>query len=148
MRWRGRQRGLATVEFALSVPLLLLLMLATAEFVRAFTQYATLASGVRNAVRHVAGKALMNSGVIAIDSTLVNEARNLVRFGNVAGTGAQRLSGLTANQITVTAPDTVNVRVTAQYTYRPLMGSIPAFGFGSDISTGFTFNVSSTLRAL
>ena len=48
-RWnRGRQRGVAIVEFVLTLPLLMLLLLATAEIGRALFQYNTLTKAVRD----------------------------------------------------------------------------------------------------
>ena len=52
---RHRQRGLAIVEFAIVLPLLLLLSLATTELGRALYQQDTLNKAVRDGARHLAG---------------------------------------------------------------------------------------------
>ena len=60
--WRGRrQRGTATVEFAIVLPLLLVLMFATAELGRLISQYNTLTQSVRDAVRYAAAAAAADS---------------------------------------------------------------------------------------
>lgn len=51
MRTPTPERGAAAVEFALVLPMLLLLMLGTMEFSRAFFEQATLASAAREAAR-------------------------------------------------------------------------------------------------
>jgi Flp pilus assembly protein TadG len=141
---------LAAVEFVLVTPVLLLLMLATAEFVRAWTQYSMLAHAVRDATRHVAGKAMFGStNTVVVTAGLLAEGRNLVMYGNTAGTGALRLPGLTAGQISVATQNTINVQITANYTYQPLVGAtLPMFGYGADPSTAFTFTISSTMAGL
>ena len=49
-----RQRGIATIEFAICAPILLLLMLATVEVGRMLIQYNTLNKAVRDDVaRHI-----------------------------------------------------------------------------------------------
>ncbi|MEO7775785.1 MAG: TadE/TadG family type IV pilus assembly protein, partial [Steroidobacteraceae bacterium] len=102
MNLRRRQTGLALVEFTLCVPVLLLVMCATAEVGRAFTHYSRLAHSVRDAVRHVAGLAIPNgTGVLNPSATTISQARNLAVFGNTAGTGTPVLPGLTVGQIIV-----------------------------------------------
>ncbi len=85
-----RQRGLAMVEFAISAPVILLLMFGTFEFGRLMTQYSALNDGVRNAARYMSGKALSGSGGGMLTgtqwSTLVTEGTNLAVFGNIVGT--------------------------------------------------------------
>lgn len=50
----GRDHGAAAVEFALVVPLLLLLVFGTVEFGRAYNAQITLQHAVREGVRHFA----------------------------------------------------------------------------------------------
>jgi len=49
--WKKRRRGQALVEFALVVPLLLLLVLGVVEFGRAWNVYQTLTDAARNGAR-------------------------------------------------------------------------------------------------
>ena len=150
---RQSQSGLAMVEFALSVPVLLLLMFATFEFGHFLIQYSTLNDAVRNASRYVAGKALEGTTDTLVTgatwSSLVTQGTNLAVFGNIAGTGAAVLPSLNAANITVTQ-DLVDryITVTAAYPYQSLFGAaIPTF-MGRSISTTFTLNISVTMSAL
>lgn len=80
------QRGVALVEFALVLPLLVLLAMITAEVGRALYQYNTLAKAVRDGARYLSVR------VASPDNT--SHAKNLVVFGNTAGTGNPLLPGL------------------------------------------------------
>jgi Flp pilus assembly protein TadG len=138
------------VEAAIALPLLLFLMLAAVELSRAFVQYTVLADSARNAARHVAESAMRGTQRIAISSTLITQARNLVVYGNEAGTGNAMLPGLTTTQITVSDAGNNNVLVTAVYPYQPLFGTrLPTFGAApASGNTTFNMNIAVTMRAL
>ena len=128
-RCRKKQRGIAAVEFAIAVPILLLLMLATAELGRAIYQYNTLAKAVRDGVRYLSSEALkgttgvMKQGAEWIDVS--DKAKNVVVFGNPAGTGNRVLPDLIASQVAATKEvDAIHVRVGVTYPYVPLFGNI------------------------
>jgi Flp pilus assembly protein TadG len=147
------QQGLAAVEATIVLPILLLLMLATAEFGRAFYQYNSLTKAVRDGARYLSENATDGiTGVIAdpLDTAAVTRTKNLVVYGNPAGTGDALLEGLGIEQVTITPVDVAHVEVRANYTYRPIFASgLPDFGFGSgSIGTNFTFQATSTMRAL
>jgi len=78
------QRGVALVEFALILPFLLLLSLITVEFGRAIWQYNTLTKSVRDAARYLS---------LQTPGTKMAQAKNLVVYGNLAGTGAPLARG-------------------------------------------------------
>jgi Flp pilus assembly protein TadG len=148
---RGAQRGVATVEFTIAVPLLLFLLLLIAEFGRAFIQYTVLSNSVRDAARFLAGRALLGTtGQVDISTTLRNQTRNLAVFGNTSGTGRAMLPSYTVNHVTVDEGAANNVTVTVQYPYQALLGqTLPTFGVG-DGSPSMVFNmrVVVTMRAL
>ena len=100
MHWLGRfrrdERGVQLVELAIVIPILLLLFAAVAEFGRYFYEYTTVAKSARLGARYLAAK--------AINSTTTNwqaNAKNLVVYGNTAGTGSPVLTGLTTANVTV-----------------------------------------------
>ncbi len=149
-----RQSGLAMVEFALSVPVLLLLMFASFEFGHFLIQYSTLNDTVRNASRYVAGKALGGTTDTLVTgaawSSLVTQGTNLAVYGNIAGTGTPVLPSLNAANVITVTPDSVDryITVTAAYPYQSLFGAaIPTF-MGGSLSTTFTLNISVTMSAL
>jgi Flp pilus assembly protein TadG len=146
-----RQRGIAAVEFAICLPLLLFLLLVTADLGRLLSQYDTLTKSTRDAARYIAAKAAAGSqGVLLINAGDVLAAENLAVYGNINGTGTPLLPGLKAGNFTIIDAGNLYVSVTAAYTYSPMLGSsIPTFGITSKpLSLGFTLNTIVTLRAL
>jgi Flp pilus assembly protein TadG len=148
--WSG-QRGLAAVEFAIALAVLMAVMLATAEFARAFSQYNTLTKTTRDGVRYLAGRALQGTtGTVEITASLETETKNLVVYGNAVGAGAPLLEALGADQVDVTgsaANGTVTVSV--DYPYQPMLGAVlPMFGVGADQSLAFNLRSTVVMRAL
>jgi Flp pilus assembly protein TadG len=147
----SRERGLATVEMAIALPLLIFLIFAVTEVGRAFVQYTVLANSVRNAARYLASTALLgSSGVISISDQLRLQAQNLAVYGNVNGAGSAKLPSYRTNQITVGSDASGNVSVTALYVYQPLFSGVVG-GPGmtdSPIATYFNMQIVVTMRAL
>jgi Flp pilus assembly protein TadG len=139
---RNRQRGVALVEFAFVLPLLLVLSLVSAELGRAVYRYNTTAKVVRDAVRYLS---------VQTPGTHVAEARNLIVYGNVAGTGPLLDSALTAAN--VPAPtwqtagsdpliNTVTIRVSG-YQFRPMITNM----FGARFAVIPFNDISATMRS-
>jgi len=149
-RYAASQHGLAAVEFALILPVLLILMLATAELGRAMHQYNTLTKMVFDGARYLSDNSTPGStDVIDVTSTVNNAARNLVVYGDTGGNGAPLLTGMTPADVTVSVVDATHVRVSAQYVYAPLLPVLPLFGLSPDdvvVPVGFQAVV--TMRAL
>ena len=149
-----KQRGIAMVEFAIAVPVLLLLMLVSAEAGRWLYQYNTLHKAVRDGVRYVADVAITGTtGVTDITTAKRDATRNVVVYGNPGGTGNPVLPGLTTGQITVTAVDALHVQVQigagTPYNYVPIFASgIPTFTGGGNIDFNIDMTASATMRAL
>jgi Flp pilus assembly protein TadG len=138
------------VEAVVAAPLLLFLILATAEVTNAFVDHNTLSKTVRNAARYLAGKAILGTtGNVLLTAQLLTETQNLAVYGNAAGTGSPVVSGLTASGVQVVDLGNNNIQVTASYPYTGLMGgALPAFGFGADINLSVTLQATVTMRAL
>jgi hypothetical protein len=154
---RTRQRGVVMIEFMITAPLLLLLMLALSEFGHALYQYNALTKSVRDGARYLSEIAMLGiTGSIVISPTDITETQNLVVYGNSAGNGTPLLPGLAPGQVTVSClgggtlcPGVEHVVVTAQYPYQSILGAVfPMLGFGTDRSLGLTLNTSVTMRAL
>jgi Flp pilus assembly protein TadG len=143
-------RGLATVEFAICIPLLLLLMLATAEVGRCFFQYNTLTKAVRDGARYaIVNASVGTTRIVNITAATRTAAQNLVVTGNRVGTGAPLLPGLTVNNVTVTDAGNGFVRVAAAYTYQPMLGAtLPTFGFRAPINLRIPMSATIVMRAL
>lgn len=102
------ERGVQLAELAIVLPLLVVMFAATAEFGRYFYAYTTLAKGAR-----------LGSRYLATACNKANEdtnAKNLVVFGNIAGTGSPILPGLDATKITIVRKDAAG---------NPMVGGVP-----------------------
>ncbi len=151
--WRNPiswQRGAVLAEMALVTPILLLLMLATAEVTRAFVDHNTLTKAVRNGARYVAANAYQGTtGVVFVGVALRAETQNLVVYGNIAGTGVPVLPGLTPADITIIDIGANNVRISAAHTISGLLGPVlRSFHGGSDINMVHNLEATVTMRAL
>ena len=139
----GRQQGFAIVELALVLVPLALLLAATADLSRAFYTFNTLTQAARNAARYLAL-------VDASNATKRAEARNLVLYGNPAGSGSKLVADLDTDDIEICTPqlcadhddedtgsgtmDLVSVRITG-YAYTSLFSLLlPATVDFHDIS--------------
>ena len=147
---RTRQAGTAALELAIALPVLLLLLVATAEVGRLLSQYDTLTKSVRDAARFLASNALGGTtGVVLITPQVQAQTQNLVVTGNINGSGSAILPGLVAANVTVTAVDSTHVSVSAAYPYQPLLGAtVPTFGIGSPISFSFPLTSTIVMRGL
>lgn len=147
---RKRQRGAVLAEMALVTPILLFMMLATAEVTRMFIDHNTLTKSVRNGVRHLSSNALFGStGTVFLSASLQAETRNLVVFGNEAGAGAPVLPGLTTADVNIIDAGSNNVSVTVSYAISGMLGAVlRSFHGGSDIPMVFTLEASTTMRSL
>ena len=144
------ERGTAIVEFAIVLPLLLFLLLATAEVGRLLSEYDTLNKAVRDAARYLAANALAGTtGVVGITPQVQTATINLVVTGNTAGSGSALLPGLAAGNVTVTGLANGYVSVAAAYTYVPMLGpTLPTFGVTAPMSLSVPLNATVVMRPL
>ena len=144
-----RQRGLALVEAAITLPFLLFVMLAASEFTFAFVQHTTLTKAARDGVRYAAEEAIDGTLTMNLNAALRDETRLLTVYGNKAGTGTPLVNGLTVNDVTVSDVGGNNVEVSVTFPYTGILGTVlPTFGYGSNISLLFSLSATVTMRAL
>ncbi len=126
---KTRQSGAAIVEFALILPLLLLLTMITTEFGRAIYQYSVIVKSMRGAARYLS---------VQTPNTHIAETKNMVVFGNTAGTGPALVTGITVSNVdaptwTTTGANplinTVTITVSG-YTFRAMFASVFGITFG------------------
>lgn len=146
------QRGLAAVETAITLPLMLFMLLAFTEFGNAIMQYNELTKGTRDGVRHLATYARDGTtGTTEISPALNKATRNLVVYGNIGGGGDPIIEGLDISHVTVQQIDTDHVRVEVDFPYNSLLGinAVPSFGVGDgEVSTLITLRSSVVMRVL
>ncbi|MDB5808460.1 MAG: TadZ/CpaE-like protein [Betaproteobacteria bacterium] len=139
---KRKQNGVALVEFALVLPFLLLMTFIVVEYSRALYQYNTLTKSVRDAARYLS---------VQSPGSNISQAKNLVVYGNPAGTGTPLTLGLTTAQVpnpvwtfAGAGPviNTVTVTITG-YRFVPIFASAFGVNFGN-----ITYNnISATMRA-
>lgn len=148
---KHNNQGVAAVELALILPLLLLLSFTVTEFGRALYEYNTLTKSVRDAVRYLS---VQNPTILTTDPGKVAIARNLVVYGSYtySNTSIPLAVGLNLQQVpnpvwqinASHAPpliNTVTIKVTG-YVFQPLVASIFGVNFGN-----ITFaDISATMR--
>lgn len=114
------ERGTHLVELAIVLPVLLLLLVITAEFGRYFHTYTTLAKATRSGARY-----LTTASANGSDD---GSARNLVVYGNTEGEGEPLVAGLSTTDVEIIReggnvdagmPEKVTVRIDG-YEYVPL----------------------------
>lgn len=138
---RDCERGSQLAELAIIMPLMLVLLGATAEFGRFFYTYSTLLKGTRAASRY-----LVSQPVGASDAA----ARNLVVYGNTAGTGTPLVSNLTTANVVIT-PNKVSAKTQTveiqNYIYVPIF-DLGKLTKSSTLSLGVNVGAKSTMRQL
>ena len=106
---------------------------------------------VRHSARYVSEHALNGTtGVVSLDTTTINRARNLAVYGNILGTGPRKLPNYQVSQVQVTDVGGDNVRVVATYPYQPMLGPLlPDFGLGSEpTALNFNMQIAVIMRAI
>lgn len=143
-RLRRDELGTQLVELAIVVPLLLMLVGATAEFGRFFYTYSTLSKATR------AGARYQISQPSGLNWT---QTKNLVVYGNTDGTGTPVVKGLTTANVQVTenrnaggALQTITVGISG-YGYQPVF-DLGKLTKNASLSLSVNVSPSSTMRQL
>ena len=161
------ESGAILVEFAIIVPLLLLLLVGITEFAFAFYNLNILNKSVQDAARYFANPELARNGAIdaAIDVSIatnnanITKTQNLVKYGSTV-TGTQLLpgtapaptifcaGGTVAQNIdnVVCAPSITHIRVTATYSHRFILGDVLNNFTSLGIGNSIMLNASSVQR--
>ena len=140
-RFRRDERGIQFVELAIVLPIFLLLFGAVGEFGRFFYEYNSVAKAARVGARY-----LTTSKVSATEDNMV---KNLVVYGNYAGTGSPVVSGLSTSNVVISRqggvpvlPETVTVQIVG-FKHQPIfdlgaMTRIPSLSLNIDVKPSVT----------
>lgn len=142
-----REHGMQTIELAIVLPVLLVLLGAAVEFGRFFYTYTTLTNAVRAGARH-ASKWQKDA------SWTIPETSNMVVYGDFSDTSkGPVLPGLTTGNVVVQANgasvndiDSVTVRI-VNYQYQPLFDVGKLTGI-SGLSLNINMNATVTMKQL
>ena len=140
-------RGVQLLELAIVLPILLLLFGAVAEFGRYFYEYTTVAKAARVGARYLASKSVVSG------TNYQAIAKNIVVYGNAAGTGSPVLPGLTTANVNVQyvggtagVPDLVKVSI-VNYKHQPVI-DLGKLLKNTSVSTNVDVKPSVTMRFL
>src|SRR5690349_14218104 len=146
-RFRRDDRGVQLIELAIVLPILLLLFGAVAEFGRYFYEYTTVAKAARVGARYLASKSVNSS------TNYEAQAKSLVVYGNIAGTGTPVLPGLSTANVqvqyvggTAGVPDLVKVSI-VNYQHQSIV-NLGALLNNAALSTDVYVQPSVTMRYL
>src|SRR4051794_35716215 len=119
-RFGRDSRGAVFAEAAIVLPVLLLVMSVGVELGRFFYTYNTLAKATRVSARFLSTRDLTPANIA--------EAKNMVVYGNVGGSGPKVLPDLDTGDVVVAPtsgfPELVTVSITG-YTYAPVFALGP-----------------------
>jgi hypothetical protein len=93
-RFRRDERGVQLLEIAIVLPIMLMLFGAVAEFGRYFYEYSSAAKASRVGARYLASRCANNP-------TYQTTAKNIIVYGNAAGSGSPVLPGLSTANVQV-----------------------------------------------
>jgi Flp pilus assembly protein TadG len=143
-RFRHDEQGVQLVELAIVLPLLLLMFGSIAEFGRYMYEYTTAAKGARAGARYLISKSVTSTG-----TDWEANAKNIVVYGNPAGTGNPILPGLSTANVQVeysgavsAVPELVKVSI-VNYEHESLfdigeMLNAPALSLNIDVQPSVT----------
>lgn len=144
-RFRRDESGLQLVEVTIVIPIFVIMFAATAEFGRFFYEYTTLAKAARVGSRYLA-----TTPVVAGEDAA---AKNIVVYGNPAGSGSPILTGLTTSHVVITReggvpllPQRVKVSIVG-YQHQPIF-DLGALTKSVGLSTAVEVKPSVTMRYL
>lgn len=131
-----QQKGLAVVEFAIALPFLILLLSVMGELGYLMFQQNQLSKSIESGAMYAARNARMGTGLVKIEATTIQNARNLVTFGNMAGTGDKIIDGMEPSDISLTCTYGTDdgfcekegghaaITIQASVNYVPILGSL------------------------
>ncbi|PMJ92579.1 TadE family protein [Vibrio sp. 10N.261.55.A7] len=135
-----KQRGIAAVEFLITVPVLLLIIGAVTEFGNALIEYNTLNKMARNGARYATTEV---TGTATYDQIAdETEIKNMVVYGTTAigDSSSALINGLSPSDISIVHANQY-VTVTINHTYTPITSL-----FSSGFNFGVPLNTSAMMR--
>ena len=140
-----RQRGTSTVEFAMLLPLLLLLIFTISELGIMFYRLNALTKSVDIAARYLSDVSENKTN----SATQLIKAKNLAVYGDIVA-GTAIVTNLTPDNIVVTKPDAQHVQVAVTYDAHLILGgTLNAFMklIGGSVDNDFmTLHATSVMR--
>lgn len=145
---KQNQKGLAAIEMTLILPVMLLLLFATAEFSRLLYQYNALTQVVREASRYLMSNARPDStNIIDIKAQIMGNATAMLTYGDL-NSSAQVLPNLAAATVSISVSGEF-ITLTVSYPWQPIFAStLPSFVSSTSFDLSFPLVTTYTMRAL
>jgi len=137
---RRGKRGNALVEFALSFGLLFSIFAGVFQFGYAYYVYNTLESAARGGARYASVR-VYDSATSTPSSSYLTAVKNMVVYGNPAGTGQPVAAGLTPEKVNLTVAMDRNVpaRISVAITDYTIDGVVRTFTLTNKPRVTFPF---------
>lgn len=145
---RTKSSGLAIVEFTIMLPLMLFLLMATAEVGRFIYTYNALTKSVESGARFLSRQVLDGLQTIQLTGARSTELKNMVVYGNINGTGEPRVEYLTINDVSVAVSDGVFLQVNINLRYRPIFSNTLSIPGLDDLDLSIPMNTGIKMRAI
>lgn len=130
-----KQSGVVMLEFSIVLPFLMLVLVATAEVGYLMHQQISLSKSVTAGGRYISTH-VSYAGRVRISAETIQNTRNTIKFGNIAGVGTPVIKDLDILKIDITCTyGTVNgnctsnanqasITIQVNYTYTPVLGEL------------------------
>ena len=126
-----KQKGASTVEFAIMLPMLLLLVVLVSEFGIRFYQLNALTKSVQVAARYLSDVSVYPD--IALTDA---EVKKLVCFGDIGGSGPEILTDCNANLVLDPSPTAASNHITVSAKYPSELPGLPSLNAMMKLFTG------------
>jgi Flp pilus assembly protein TadG len=148
LRFRRDERGVQLAELSIVIPIMLMMFAAVAEFGLYFHEYSTTAKAARLGARFICSKSLDGR------ENWEAQTKNLVVYGNTAGTGSPVLYGLSTSNVDIQyaggtykngtgVPDRVTITI-INYKHQPIfdLGKLTksSFSLAVDVKPSVTMH--------
>ncbi|MDX1810989.1 MAG: TadE/TadG family type IV pilus assembly protein, partial [Gammaproteobacteria bacterium] len=91
-----KQRGVAMLEMAISLPLLILLLAVMGEIGNVMYQQSSLNKSIETGAIYASKTTRLGTGLVKINAQTLKNTQNLVLYGNISGTGKKIIDNLAA----------------------------------------------------
>ncbi|WP_367987178.1 TadE/TadG family type IV pilus assembly protein [Vibrio sp. NTOU-M3] len=133
-----KQQGVAAVEFLITIPVLLTILIGITELGNALIRYNTLNKLVQNGVRYATSDI---TGTATFDQIANHDQiKNMVVYGKTTAGDSSLLSNLSTSDVTVTHANGY-VTISASHSYSPILDAFP-----ESLNFSFSLNASAVMR--
>lgn len=147
-----KQKGIASVELAIILPLMVFLLISVLEAGMAFSRYNNLTKAVRDGARYMSLNSIQGTGgaICIIQSTScphVARAKQLIAYNHISASTDSILPNANTINVTFTIVGANNIATTAKYRHDLISGNLINSFFGTSFPLYFTLTSTVVMRA-